>query len=81
VPKHQVIQYHIERCVENGFITLLLPELDVEATFVIANPSIRFFYVSHIISHQRQNACESRATLRVTKNIPHCSAAIAFIAL
>jgi hypothetical protein len=51
VPKHQVIQYHIERCVENGLISLPLPEFDVEAAFFIANPPIRFFYVSHIISH------------------------------
>jgi hypothetical protein len=40
VPDHQVIQYHIERCVENGFIALPLPESDVEATFVIADPSV-----------------------------------------
>jgi len=40
VPKHQVIQYHIERCVENGLISLLLPELDVEAAIVIADPPV-----------------------------------------
>jgi len=64
VPDHQVIQYHVERCVENGLISLPLPELDVEAAFVIADPSVRFSYVSHILSHKGLNACESRA-------IPH----------
>jgi hypothetical protein len=37
VPDHQVIHYHIERCFENGLIPLPLPELDVEAAFVIAD--------------------------------------------
>jgi hypothetical protein len=40
VPDNQVIQYHVERSVENGSITLPLPEFDVEATFVIADPSV-----------------------------------------
>jgi hypothetical protein len=55
LPYYQVIQYHIERCVENGLIALLLPELDVEATFVIADPPVRFSYVLHIISNSRHN--------------------------
>jgi len=37
---HQVIQYHLERCVENGLISLPLPELDVEAAIVIADPPV-----------------------------------------
>jgi hypothetical protein len=63
VPDHQVIKYHIERCVENGLVSLPLQELDVEAVFVIAYPSIRFFYDSHIISYKGLNACESRNIL------------------
>jgi len=69
VPDHQVIQYHVERCVENGLISLLLPELNVEPAFVIADPSVRFFYVSHILSHQRLNACESKAIPVVTRDV------------
>jgi hypothetical protein len=40
VLEHQVIQYHIERCVENGLISLPLPELDVEAVVVVADPPV-----------------------------------------
>jgi hypothetical protein len=40
VPDHQVIQYHIERCVENGLVSLPLPELDIEAALVSADPSV-----------------------------------------
>jgi hypothetical protein len=56
VPNHQVIQYHVECCIENSLIPLPLPELDVEAAFVIADPSIRFFYDSHILSHKELKA-------------------------
>jgi hypothetical protein len=40
VPDHQVIQYYVQRCVENGLLSLPLPELDVEAVFLIADPSV-----------------------------------------
>jgi len=40
VPDGQIIQYHVHRCLENGLISLRLPELDIETVFVIADPSI-----------------------------------------
>jgi hypothetical protein len=40
VPDRQVIQYHIERRIENGLISLPLPELDIEAAFAIADPAV-----------------------------------------
>jgi len=40
VPDHQIIHYHVERCAENGLISLPLPELDIEAVFVITEPSV-----------------------------------------
>jgi hypothetical protein len=80
VPEHQVIQYHVECCVENGLISLPLPELDVEAAFVIADPSIKFFYVSHIFSHKELNACESRTIPLINRDVPHWVVALALIA-
>jgi hypothetical protein len=40
VPNSQIVQYHVERCFENGLIALSLPELGIETVFVITNPSI-----------------------------------------
>jgi hypothetical protein len=47
VPDGQIVPYHLERCVENGLIPLRLPELDVEAICLIADPSVRFPDLSH----------------------------------
>jgi hypothetical protein len=40
VPDDQIVHDHIERCGEDGLIPLRLPELDIEAVFVIANPAV-----------------------------------------
>jgi len=40
VPEDQMIAYHVERCFENGLISLRLPELGIETVFVTTNPSI-----------------------------------------
>jgi hypothetical protein len=48
VPDSHVIQYHLDRGFENGFVSLRLPELDVEAVRVIADPPIGFLDDLHI---------------------------------
>jgi hypothetical protein len=40
VPDHQVILYHLNRRIENGLISLSLPEIDIEAAFVIPGPFV-----------------------------------------
>jgi len=70
VPDHQVIQYHVESCFENGLISLPLPELDVEAAFVMADPSVRFSYVSHIISHQGPTPAKTKTVWLITRDAP-----------
>jgi hypothetical protein len=47
VPEGLIVQYHVERRVENGLISLRLPELDVEVVCLIADPAIRFLDFSH----------------------------------
>ena len=47
VPEGQIIPYHIERCIEDGLISLCLPELDIEAVRLIADPSAGLLDFSH----------------------------------
>jgi hypothetical protein len=47
VPEGLIVQYHVECRVENGLIPLRLPEFDVEAVCLIADPAVGFPDFSH----------------------------------
>jgi len=47
VPEGQIVPYHVESCVEDGLISLRLPELDVEAVCLIADPPVGLPDFSH----------------------------------
>jgi len=55
VPDGQIVQYHVEGRVEDGPISLRLPELDIKSVFIITYPSIGFPDLSHMCLHFLHN--------------------------